>query len=144
MSRITFEHISEGDREKASNSYVMSVVAIVAGLPLPIVNLIATLIFFLGNRRSSPFVRWHCTQALLSQAVLFLLNTRGFWWTISILFWDEPISNEYIGYMIGIGVLNLVEFFATIVAAVQVRKGKHLRLWLFADLTDTFFKKNDE
>ena len=59
--------------EAASNSYLMSLVAIIVGVPLPIINLFATLIFYLGNRRSAYFIRWHCTQALLSQASLFLV-----------------------------------------------------------------------
>ena len=33
----------EHEAEKASNSYLMSLIAVIAGLPLPIVNLIATL-----------------------------------------------------------------------------------------------------
>ena len=41
----------EHEAEKASNSYLMSLIAIIAGLPLPIVNLIATLVFFIGNRK---------------------------------------------------------------------------------------------
>ena len=39
----------EHESEKASNSYLMSLIALIAGLPLPIINLIATLIFYLGN-----------------------------------------------------------------------------------------------
>ena len=41
------------EAEKASNSYLMSVVAVIAGLPLPIINLVATAIFFLGNRKGT-------------------------------------------------------------------------------------------
>ena len=39
------------EAEKASNSYLMSLIAVIAGLPLPIINLIATVIFYLGNRK---------------------------------------------------------------------------------------------
>ena len=60
-----FDQINESDREKASNSYLMSVIFITFALPLPIVNLIATFVFGVANRRSSNFVKWHCTQALL-------------------------------------------------------------------------------
>ena len=41
----------EHEAEAASNSYLMSLIAIIVGLPLPIVNLIATFIFYLGNRK---------------------------------------------------------------------------------------------
>ena len=71
----------EHEAEKASNSYLMSLIAVIAGLPLPIVNLLATLIFFLGNRKGSYFVRWHCTQALVSQASLLVMNSIHKWKT---------------------------------------------------------------
>lgn len=38
---------TDHESEKASNSYLMSLVALVAGLPLPIINLIATFFFLL-------------------------------------------------------------------------------------------------
>ena len=48
-AKFTYEP-EEHETEKASNSYLMSLIAIIAGIPLPIINLIATLIFYLGNR----------------------------------------------------------------------------------------------
>ncbi len=86
----------EHEAEAASNSYLMSLIAIIVGLPLPIVNLIATLIFYLGNRKSTYFVRWHCTQALLAQLSMLFINSYTFWWTISIIFKGEPITSNYI------------------------------------------------
>lgn len=128
------------EAEKASNSYLMSVVAVIAGLPLPIINLIATAIFYLGNRKGTYFVRWHCTQALLSQVTVLFMNSAGFYWTISIIFGDKTLSNEYIAYMITVVLFNVAEFAATIYAAVETRKGKHVTLWLFGPLTETICK----
>ena len=39
------------DMERASYAYVMSLIAVVIGLPMPIINLIATGIFFLMSRK---------------------------------------------------------------------------------------------
>lgn len=128
------------EAEKASNSYLMSVVAVIAGLPLPIINLIATAIFYLGNRKGTYFVRWHCTQALLSQVTVLVMNSAGFYWTISIVFGDKTLSNDYIAYMITVVLFNVVEFAATIYAAVETRKGKHVALWFFGPLTETICK----
>lgn len=128
------------EAEKASNSYLMSVVAVIAGLPLPIINLVATAIFFLGNRKGSYFVRWHCTQALISQVTVLFMNSAGFYWTLSIIFGDKTLNNDYIAYMITIVLFNLVEFVATVYAAIQVRKGKHIELWLFGPLTESLCK----
>lgn len=128
------------EAEKASNSYLMSVVAVMAGLPLPIINLIATAIFFLGNRKGSYFVRWHCTQALLSQLTVLVMNSAGFYWTLSIIFGNKTPTNDYIAYMITIVLFNLFEFIATIYAAVRTRKGQHVELWFFGPLTATICK----
>ena len=135
--------VADYEAEKASNSYLMSLLALLMGMPLPIVNLIATFIFFIGNRKSTYFVRWHCTQALLSQLSVFFLNSYAFWWTISILFTDAEISNNYIAYVITIALFNLFEFVSTIYTAIEVRKGKHVRWWIIADVTDKLIKNKE-
>lgn len=132
--------VSASESEKASNSYLMSVVALIAGLPLPVVNLIATLIFFLAYRRASYFVRWHCTQALLSQVSVIFFNSFAFWWTIDIFFGDRQIDNSYIAYMLTILLLNLMEFIATIIAAIRTRRGEHVEWYFIGPLTNLLCK----
>ena len=131
---------SEHEKEKASNSYLMSLVAVIAGLPLPIVNLLATLFFYLANRKSTYFVRWHCTQALLSQLVLLFVNSYSFWWTVSIIFTDEKVSNHYFAYLFTVIVFNVLEIISTIYCAVETRKGKHVNLWFFGNVTNLICK----
>lgn len=126
----------EHEAETASNSYLMSLIAIIAGLPLPIINLIATLIFYLGNRKSTLFVRWHCTQALLSQVSILVINSVAFWWTISIIFSDLTITNSYIAYLIVVVAFNLIEFAATIYSAIKTRNGIHVEWWFYGSLTN--------
>lgn len=126
----------EHEAETASNSYLMSLIAIIVGLPLPIINLIATLIFYLGNRGGTYFVRWHCTQALLSQLSMLFINSFGFWWTISIIFTDEVITSKYIAYIMVAFIFNVTEFIATIYSAIQTRKGIHVQLWFYGDITN--------
>lgn len=130
----------EHEAESASNSYLMSLMAIIVGLPLPIVNLLATFIFYLGNRRGTYFVRWHCTQALLSQFSLLLINAYAFWWTFDILFDTETFSNDYIAYIIAVFLFNLAEFVVTIYTAINVRKGKHVEWFFYGDLTNAICK----
>ena len=134
----------DSELERASNSYLMSLVAVLGGLPLPIVNLLASVFFYIGNRKSTLFVKWHCLQALFSQLGMFLFNTVGFWWTISIIFDDNKATNQYIAYMITIVIFNLIEFIATLYLAIQTRKGKHVEMYFFSDITNLFYKTNDE
>lgn len=131
---------NDHESEKASNSYLMSVVALIAGLPLPIINLVATLIYYLNNLKGTFFVRWHCTQALLSQVLIVAMNSFGFWWTISIIFRQKEVDNSYIAYIITALLFNLTEFIMTIYAAVNTRKGKHVVWWFFGPLTDLICK----
>lgn len=128
------------ESEKASNSYLMSLVAVIAGLPLPILNLLATLFFYVSNRKGTFFVRWHCTQALFSQLFVLMMNSAGFYWTLSIIFGDNTIGNNYIAYMITIVIFNIGEFVMTIYAAVNTRKGRHVQFWFFGPLTDQICK----
>lgn len=131
----------EHEAERASNGYLMSLIAVVAGLPLPIVNLIATFFFFVANRKSTYFARWHTTQALISQLVLLTFNSAGFWWTIDIFFKDESISNLYISYMLVLFIINLIEFVTTMYTATKTRKGVHVEWWLFGDITNLIVKR---
>ncbi len=126
---------SDHEAEKASNSYLMSLIAVIAGLPLPIINLIATLIFYIGNRKGTYFVRWHCTQALLSQFSMLFMNSAAFWWTVSILFRNESVSNLYISYIFTVLLFNLTEFIGTIYTAIQSRKGIHVEWFFYGRLT---------
>ena len=133
----------DSELERASNSYLMSLVAVLGGLPLPIMNLLASIFFYLGNRKSTAFVKWHCTQALLAQLGMFFFNTVGFWWTISIIFKEGEFTNTYIAYMLTIIGFNLVEFVFTLYLASQTRKGNHIEIYFFADITNLICKTNE-
>lgn len=132
---------AEFEAENASNSYIMSLLAITGGLPLPVINLFATLIFFLGNRKATYFIRWHCLQALLSQFSLLVVNSVATIWTLFIIFGSEEISSNFISYIITILIFNLVEFIATIDAAMKTRKGIHVEWWFYGGLTNLLCRK---
>lgn len=141
MSNIPFDYLpGEHETEKASYSYLMSLMAAIVGLPLPIINLLATAFFYLANKKGTYFVRWHCTQALLSQISLLFVNSYGFWWTISIIFTKEEISNNYIAYLITAFMFNIIEFIVTIYTAIQTRKGIHVQWWFYGNLTNLICK----
>lgn len=142
MQINTFSYTpSEHELEKASNSYLMSLVALIAGMPLPIINLVATFFFYIGNRKGTYFVRWHCIQALLSQLSLLFMNSFGFWWTVSIIFGPETITNKYLAYIITVFFFNIIELIATIYTAIKVRKGEHISWWFYGDITQFICKR---
>ncbi len=131
----------EFELERASNVYLMSLVAIVIGLPFPIINLLATFGFYLLNRKGTHFVRWHCTQALLSQLLLAIVNAIAMYWTFSILFGPYTVGSEYLSYCMTVVLLNILEFIITIATAIYVRKGVHIRWLYFSAQTDLIVRK---
>ena len=141
MSSRSFSYFPpEHEAERASNSYLMSLVVIMVGLPLPIVNVIGSGIYFLANRKSAYFVRWHCAQSLLAQVITLPVNAAGLYWTLAILFDRASFSDNYAAYIITVILFNLIEFIATMVAAVRTRKGHHVSWWFFGPLTDALVR----
>ena len=130
----------EYESERASNSYLMSVVVLMVGLPLPIINLIASAMFYLANRKSGRFVRWHCTQTLLAQALTLVANATAVYWTLSIVFRGATSTNNYFAYLFTVILFNLIEFAATVYAAVHTRRGNHVVWWFFGPLTELMVK----
>jgi hypothetical protein len=130
----------DNEMERASNCYLMSLIALMAAAPLPIINLLATSMYFLGNRKSSWFVRWHCTQALVTQVFLFAMNSCGLYWTLSIIFGSHKVTNAYIGYMITIFFFNVIEFIAFLYTAIRTRKGKHVEWFFYGSFSNVLCK----
>ena len=130
----------EHECESAANSYLMSLLAAMAGLPFPIVNLVATVIFWLSNRRGTYFVRWHCMQALVSQVPLFLTNCVLFWWTVRVVLGWVPLSSLYFAYLFTVVLFNVVDFVATIHTMLAVRRGRQVEWYVYGPLTHLLCK----
>ena len=103
----------EDEKERASNCYVMSLVAVMVGLPMPIINLAATGIFYLMSRRGTFYVRWNALQALVSQVPLFIMNN----------------------------ILFIYDFVETVRSAIHTRKGVTHRWYLYSTITDKICKR---
>lgn len=119
-----YRKVPDTQREAASNGYLMSLVAVGLGLPLPILNMIATAIFFFQSRKQTVFVKFHCMQAILSQLMLTVVNAIHFSWLISILFGSAEFNANYVGFAAAVIVFNLLEFISNIIGAVKARKGE--------------------
>jgi len=151
--------------EQAGNSYLMAIVAIIMGLPLPILNLIAAGGYYLAHRKSAYFVRWHCIQSAIGQATLIPFNSIAVAWTLGLFmrfntFNIEDIENHthvasttlrgfldagtgYWLYIIFIVVLNISEFIVVISTASRVKNGHNVRWWIIAPIVDRLCSKED-
>lgn len=131
---------NEDESEKASNSYLLSLIAIMTGFPIPLFNLFAAVIFYFGNKKGTYFVRWHCMQVLLAQAITMIVNSIAVYWTVGVLLWNFTLTNNFIAFILTAAIFNISEFIATIYSAIKTRKGKHISWLIFGPLTDLLVK----
>jgi len=117
---------------------------LIIGLPMPIINLLAIGIFYLGNRKKGYFVRFHCLQSFFSQLFVIVLNSIGIWWTFSIIFGSYTATDHYIAYIITVLLCNLIEFVVSLYAAVRVRNKHDVRIWIFGPLTELVCKPDKD
>ena len=123
------------EREDAMGAYLMMFAALAAGLPLPIINLVASLIYYFVNKNKSRFVKFHVVQSLYSQFPTTLLNAGLVFWTIRIFalqHWEY--TDYYKGYVAMVIVANLIYFVFSIVASVKARKGQFYYFLFFGKL----------
>ncbi len=108
--------LSKKEKEDAMGAYLMMFAAIGAGLPLPIINLIASLIYYFVQKNNSRFVRFHSLQSLLSQLPTTAVNAVAVFWTLQIFFFHNyETSDQYFGYLIMTAIVNLAYFIFSIV-----------------------------
>lgn len=110
-------------KEDAMGAYFMMFATSAIGIPLPILNLVAAIIYYYVNRSKGKFVQFHTLQSLWSQIPVTLLNSGLVAWTIVNLVRDLSFTSYYWGYLVMVGIANLVYFIFSIIGAVKARKG---------------------
>lgn len=133
------------EREDGMGAYLMMFAALAAGLPLPIINLIAALVYYYINRKKSRFVHFHALQSLLSQLPTTLLNWGALFWSLQIfLFHNYEIDDYYYAYMIFTLVMNIAYFIFSIVAAIRARNGEYYYFLLIGSYSyDTVYSRQN-
>tara|TARA_B100000508_G_scaffold130948_1_gene118723 strand:+ start:20190 stop:20678 length:489 start_codon:yes stop_codon:yes gene_type:complete len=135
------DEVSIEEREDAMGGYLMMFAAIAAGLPLPIINLIAAVIYYYINRKKSRFVHFHSAQSVLSQLPTSIMNAVLVFWTLRILFYDYEYGNTYWGYLVTVILANLFYFGFSIWAAIKARRGQMYYFIFFGRISyDIAFK----
>ncbi len=110
-------------REDAMGAYFMMFATAALGLPLPLLNLVAAIIYYYVNRDKGRFVQFHTLQSLYSQIPVTLLNTGLVAWTIVNFVRDFDFNGMYWGYLVMTAIADLVYLIFSIVGAVKARKG---------------------
>lgn len=138
------QDLSTREKEDAMGAYLMMFASVAVGLPLPIINLIAAIVYFLTNKSKGLFVHFHALQSLISQLPTTAVNAVGVFWGIRIYFFDWELTDLFKGYVLMAIILNLVYFIFSIVGAVQARKGRMYYFLFFGRLSyEAVFKVKD-
>src|ERR1700722_13083912 len=107
------------EKEDAMGAYLMMFAALAVGLPLPIINLIAAVIYYYVNKSNSRFVKFHAFQALISQIPTTIMNGIGLGWGLRIAFSDSwHMNNAFKGYVAMALIADIAYFVWGIIAAI--------------------------
>ncbi|MEX0987253.1 MAG: DUF4870 domain-containing protein [Bacteroidales bacterium] len=117
------EEIKIREREDAMGAYFMMFATAALGLPLPIINMVAAIIYYSVNKSKGRFVQFHTLQSLYSQIPLTLLNIGLIVWVITNLVRDFEFTEVFWGYLVMVAVANIVYLIFSIIGAVKARKG---------------------
>ena len=130
------EEIPEREKEDAMGAYLMMFAAVAIGLPLPIINLIASIIYYFINRKKSRFIHFHSLQALLSNIPTTLINWVAVIWGVTIFLKEDwHITTEFWAYLVFAGACTFLYFIISIIAAYRARQGKMYYLLLFGKIS---------
>jgi len=131
------DEIELKEKEDAMGSYLMMFAAWGVGFPLPILNLLATFIYYMLNREKGKFVLFHIYQSLFTQVVISVLNAIAFFLFIKRLVFssESSFSDNFLAFMFTLLIFNIVYFFISMIGAVKARKGKFYYIVFFGRLS---------
>lgn len=122
------EDISEKDRENGFGSYIM----MFAGtyFPVPFVEIISSLIYYLYFRNKSRYASFHAYQSLLGQIPVTLINGGFFAYAIILLirlirddFLDSALRNRFFIFLALVVLINIIYIIISLYIALKAKKG---------------------
>lgn len=125
------DEISDRQKEDAMGAYFMMFASAAIGMPLPILNIIAAIIYYYVNRNKGRFVRFNTLQSLFSQIPVTLLNLGAVFWLLRTLILELSFTNQLKAYLGVVIIANLIYFIFSIVGAVRSHKGRFYYFWFF-------------
>lgn len=127
--------LTDREKEDATGAYLMMFATTAIGLPLPVVNIIAAVVYYIVNRSKGLFVKFHTLQSMYSQIPVSLINSYGVIWAIVNFVKDKPFTNIFWGFVITAGVINIVYFTFSIIGAVRAHQGRFYYFIFFGRLS---------
>ncbi len=118
------EEISRREKDDAMAAYLMMFASLAIGLPFPFVNLIASIVYYLVTRKTSPFVAFHGLQSLLFHLPVTLVNAGGVGWLIASLIGGPHFSGAFIAYALFAGAVNVLYIVFSFVGLAAAHRGR--------------------
>ncbi|MDD2278284.1 MAG: DUF4870 domain-containing protein [Bacteroidales bacterium] len=128
------EELDAREKEDASGAYLMMFATTALGLPLPIINMIASIVYYFVNRSKGRFVQFHALQSMYSQLVISAINSYLVIWAIIKLVNNTEFTNVFWGLAIAVGAFNIVYFIFSIIGAVRAHRGRFYYFVFFGRL----------
>jgi uncharacterized membrane protein len=139
------DEVTTRERDDAMGAYLMMFASLAMGLPLPLINIVASTIYYFINRKSSRFVAFHALQALISHIPVTLINAGAIVWLIVELVGWHFLTAPFIAFGLFAILLNLAFIVYTLIALVRARRGQFFYIPLFGRLAfDRHFGERDE
>jgi uncharacterized membrane protein len=123
--------ISQREKEDAMGAYLMMFAAWAFGLPLPVLNLVAAIIYFFVNKKVSRFVAFHSLQSLLSQIPVSVFNLALVAWLIRILVGNMIFLPAFFVALVFVGLVNILYVVFSVIALVHARRGQYYYMPVF-------------
>ncbi len=118
------DEVTDVEKDDAMGAYLMMFAALAMGLPLPLINLAAAIIYFSVNRRSSRFVAFHAYQSLLFHIPVSVVNIGAMVWFVVLVVTDFVYFVPFLVYLGFAVACNVVFVIYSIVAMVRSRRGE--------------------
>ena len=128
------DEISDREKEDAMGAYFMMFAGLGLGAPLPLINLVASVVYWAINRRKSRFVAFHSLQSLLEQIPVTLFNAGLIAWLLVILFTDLVFPREFWVALVFVVLVNILDIVVSVIALTRARKGRFFYMPLFGRL----------
>ena len=125
------EEISSAEKDDAMGAYLMMFAAWAIGLPLPILNLIAAVIYFYVNKKTSRFVAFHAFQSLISQIPVTLINIALIVWLLRVLLAGLPFTGGFYVLLCIMICSNILYVIFSIAALARAKKGNFFYIPFF-------------
>jgi len=134
------DDLSKREKEDAMGAYLMMFAAMGVGLPLPLLNLLASIIYYFVNKNKSRYVAFHSFQSMITQIPISIINGSLVFWFIRIIFKDHPdFTLNFLVFLAFVILWNLFYIILSIRACIYARRGQLYYMFPFGSFVFDIF-----